>query len=320
MGADTCRRVATRATTRVMSCDATVIVTAAEPSGMGFDSQATAKLARQAIGRLGELEQRWSRFRPASEISELNNAEGAPRTVSHDTMRLIEALVQAWHVTDGAFDPTLLGTLVELGYAASRDDATLRTSLAPEIMPRGRPADILVEPSTGWVQMPRGTTLDPGGLGKGLAADIVVEELIAAGALGALVEIGGDIRVAGAPPSGSSWTIAVAPVAPAGPPRIVQLADGGIATSTSRLRTWNHDGRHQHHLVDPRTLRSADTGAVSCTVIAGSAAWAEAFTKIAFADDTANAMQRYDSRQLAASISTADEAQHESVSWREFCR
>ena len=101
-----------------------------------------------------------------------------------------------------------------------------------------------------------------------------------------LVEIGGDIRVAGTPPSGDTWTISVAPMTPDGPPRIVQLADGGVATSSSRLRTWRRNGARQRHLVDPRTLRSADTGAVSCTVIAGSAAWAEAFTKIAFADDT----------------------------------
>ena len=302
-----------------MSCDATVIVIAAEPDPAGCNSDRSAGMARRAIGRLGELEQQWSRFRPTSEISGLNAAGGEPRIVSADTLRLVEALVQAWHATEGAFDPTLLGALVELGYAASRDDATLRTSLASDVMPRGRPADILVEPSTRWVQMPPGTTLDPGGLGKGLAADIVVEELIAAGALGALVEIGGDIRVAGTPPSGDTWTISVAPMTPDGPPRIVQLADGGVATSSSRLRTWRRNGARQHHLVDPRTLRSADTGAVSCTVIAGSAAWAEAFTKIAFADDTANAMVRYDIRRLAASISTADETHHDSTSWKEFC-
>ena len=169
------------------------------------------RLARWGIARLHQLEQRWSRFLPTSEISGLNRAEGAARIATADTVRLVQALVQAWHATAGSFDPTLLGTLVELGYASSRDDATLRTSLAAEVAPQGNPAGILVDATTGWIQLPRGTTLDPGGLGKGLAADIVVEQLILDGATCALVEIGGDIRVAGTPPVGDAWTIAVVP-------------------------------------------------------------------------------------------------------------
>jgi thiamine biosynthesis lipoprotein len=295
-----------------MSCEASVVVT-------GADSSSDA-LARWGIARLHELEQRWSRFLPTSEISGLNGAEGAARIATADTVRLVQALVRAWHATAGGFDPTLLGTLVELGYACSRDDATLRTSLAAEVAPQGNPAGILVDAATGWIQLPRGTALDPGGLGKGLAADIVVEQLIRDGASGALVEIGGDLRVAGTPPIGDAWTIAIAPATDDRQPRSVQLAEGGVATSTSRLRTWTHQGQRRHHLVDPRTLRPADTGAVSCTVVAGSAAWAEAFTKVAFAEHVDTAIEHFESRGLAASITTGDDRQLNSHAWTEFCR
>ena len=40
-------------------------------------------------------------------------------------------------------------------------------------------------------------TLDSGGIGKGLAADLVAESIVAAGAKGALVDLGGDIRAIG---------------------------------------------------------------------------------------------------------------------------
>ena len=83
----------------------------------GADSSSDA-LARWGIARLHQLEQRWSRFLPTSEISGLNRADGAARIATADTVRLVEALVQAWHATAGGFDPTLLGTLVELGYAS----------------------------------------------------------------------------------------------------------------------------------------------------------------------------------------------------------
>jgi thiamine biosynthesis lipoprotein len=302
---------AIRASTRVMSCEASVVVTGATSSDA---------LARRGIARLHELEQRWSRFLPTSEISGLNHAEGAARIATPDTVRLVQALVQAWHLTAGAFDPTLLGTLVELGYASSRDDATTRTSLAAGVAPQGHPAGILVDAATGWIRLPRGTTLDPGGLGKGLAADIVVEQLIGDGATGALVEIGGDLRVAGTPPIGDAWTIAIAPAIDDRQPRIVQLSEGGVATSTSRLRTWTQQGEQRHHLIDSRTLRPADTGAVSCTVVAGSATWAEAFTKVAFAEHVDTALEQLESRGLAASITTGDDRQLDSRAWKEFCR
>jgi thiamine biosynthesis lipoprotein len=298
-----------------MSCDASVIVVADAASAVdGVD------LARRAVIRLTELEQRWSRFLPTSELSGLNRAGGSPRTASADTVRLVEALAQAWHITDGAFDPTLLGTLVELGYAASRDDATQRTSLDVRVHPRGRPAGILVDRASRVVQLPTGTTLDPGGLGKGLAADIVTAELLAAGAAGALVEIGGDLRVVGRPPEDDAWTVAIAPTAAGERSRIVRLSDGGVATSSSRLRTWQADGRGHHHLISPRTRRSTATDVVSCTVLAGSAASAEAFTKVAFVEGRRPALDVFEQRSLAASITTDDGVQHTSSSWANFCR
>lgn len=283
-----------------MSCRATVVVTDADG---GVSPQ---RLADLAVARLTELEQRWSRFLPTSELTALNDADGEPLVVSADTVELVTRLVQAWHLTDGAFDPTLLGTLVELGYAASRDDATVRTSLHPSVARRGRPEDVLVDPATGVVRLPAGTVLDPGGLGKGLAADIVTAELLAAGATGALVEIGGDLRAAGASPDGDGWLIDVDTATD--DQVLLRIADGAVATSTSRLRTWTAGGESRHHLIDPATLRPSTGTAVSCTVVAGSGAWAEAFTKVAFAHEPAAALEQFERRGLAASITVTDGA------------
>jgi FAD:protein FMN transferase len=288
---------AVRVTTRAMSCRATVVVT-------GDGGVPAQRLADLAIARVTELEQRWSRFLPTSELSALNGAGGAPLTVSADTVELVTRLVQAWHLTDGAFDPTLLGALVELGYAASRDDETIRTSLHSSVARRGRPEAVLIDADAGVVQLPAGTALDPGGLGKGLAADIVTTELLAAGATGALVEIGGDLRAAGTSPGGDGWLI---DVDTATDDQVhVRIIDGAVATSTSRLRTWIAHGESRHHLLDPATLRPSAGAAVSCTVVAGSGAWAEAFTKVAFAHAPAEAIERLERLGLAASITVAD--------------
>ncbi len=291
--------------TRTMSCAAAVTV-AGDPA-----------LVDRAVDRLHDLERRWSRFLPSSEISRLNAADGAPCRVSDDTIRLVESLVRAWHVTDGAFDPTLLGALVGLGYAASRDDAAARTSLPAAARRRGDPGAVLVDRDAGVAVVPRGTVLDPGGIGKGLAADLVVGELLAAGARGALVEIGGDLRAGGEPPDGRAWTVDVA-----GPrrERLARLAlrAGGVATSSTRFRRWTGSDGERHHLVDPTTLRSCDTTVVSCTVVAGTAAWSEAFTKVAFVEDRTAAAEVYERHGLAALVVTDDGVRHPSPAWSRF--
>lgn len=284
-----------RTRTHVMSCDATVVVTS-EPGTVDEPS-----VVSSAIARLHELEQRWSRFLPTSEISELNASPGVLRQVSPDTFVLVEALVRAWHATGGAFDPTMLGALVHLGYGTSRDRSERTTSLTADATPRGRPAEILVRADDLAVMLPMGTTLDPGGLGKGLAADLVVDEIMAAGAAGALVEVGGDLRVRGRPPVGHAWPITIDDTG-----EVIELAGGGLGTSSSRLRTWTVDDDRRHHLLDPTTLRSTTTDVESCTVIAGTAAWAESFTKVAFTHGARAAIAEYERLGLAASIVTAD--------------
>ncbi|MGO9197832.1 MAG: FAD:protein FMN transferase [Acidimicrobiales bacterium] len=59
------------------------------------------------------------------------------------------------------------------------------------------------------VYLPPKVGIDSGGIGKGLAADVVVEELLQSGAAGVCVNLGGDLRAGGVPPDGSGWTIAV---------------------------------------------------------------------------------------------------------------
>ena len=305
----TSARTSDRREYRAMGSTANAVVVAGRPGS----------LLGHVDRRLDELERRWSRFLPDSEISGLNAAGGAPRRCSADTVALVEAMVRGWYLTDGAFDPTMLATLVELGYAASRSDATSRTSLTADVGPVGRPDRVLVSPDTGVVQLPMGTTLDPGGIGKGLAADLIVTELLELGADGALVEIGGDLRVAGEPPEGDGWPIEIRPTNDAGPTRVT-LRAGGVATSSSRLRTWRSAGLDRHHLLDPRTLQPTSDDVVGCTVIAGNAASAEVFTKVAFVHGCTEAIAVHDRLGLATRITTEDGRVHHSDAWEAFDR
>jgi thiamine biosynthesis lipoprotein len=275
---------------------------------------------RSAEARLQALDALWSRFRPGSDVSRLNAADGAAVAVGPDTLTLLEALVAAWRATGGAFDPTLLPALVAAGDAVSRRDPTARSHAPPGARCPGDPAGIVVDHGRGTARLPRGTTIDAGGLGKGLGADLVVAELVAAGAEGALVSVGGDLRVTGRAPG--AWAVAVEhPDATRRRLAVVDLAEGGVATSTPAARRWTgHDGRWRHHLLDPATAAPSTAPVASVTVAAGTAAWAEAFTKVPYALGTRDGLAALDAAGLAALIVTEDGTTHASAVWHALAR
>ena len=136
-------------------------------------------LIDDAQRRIDQLEQRWSRFIDGSEICELNRRAGQDVRVSNDTAVLVTRAIEAWRLTGGGFDPTVLGAVLRAGYDVSFESIT-PDRLQPNSSLIIGCTDISVDGRT--VRLPAGTGFDPGGIGKGLAADIVIGELVAAGA------------------------------------------------------------------------------------------------------------------------------------------
>jgi thiamine biosynthesis lipoprotein len=240
-------------------------------------------LPARAWARLEDLEARWSRFRPTSELCRLNAAGGSPIVVSHDTYYVVARAIGSWRATQGWFDPTVLDALEAAGYDrdfdAIADDRDARVDPRPPAPAPGCDGIELL-PLLPAVQLPVGVRLDLGGIGKGTAADLVVDELLAAGAEGACVDLGGDVRVGGTGPDERTWRIDLDPEL--APGRSFRLADGAVATSTRSRRAWMRDGVARHHLIDPRVGVPAATGLRSVTVVAAEAAAAEVLAKAAF--------------------------------------
>lgn len=245
---------------------------------------AAARLADTAEQRLADLEAKWSRFRPDSELSRLNAAPDRPVVVSPETYTVIDLAVRAWRETGGRFDPTVLDALVALGYDRSFEHLTDDAAPLPPAPPVPGCGGVRLLAAVPAVIVPSGCRLDLGGIGKGHAADLVVAEMMAAGAVGACVNIGGDLRVAGEPPDGAAgWSVGVEhPDDPGSDLVRLTLTAGAVATSTNRRRRWRRAGHEQHHLVDPGRGRPAATGVAAVTVVAGEAWRAEVLAKACF--------------------------------------
>jgi thiamine biosynthesis lipoprotein len=271
------------------------------------------ELCRAGEAHVRRLEHLWSRFLDDSEVSAVNRHAGSVCMVSEDTFRLIELAEQARQATDGLFNPLQLARLEDLGYRRSWHDSDPQP--APDLAAGAAPAstepiELLAELCA--VRIPAGTRFDPGGLGKGLAGDIVAEQLIAAGATTVQVELGGDVRVAGPPWGGQVWTVH----AECADRTIVMSIDGGgAATSGVIKRSWQHSGRRLHHIIDPRSGWPAHTDVVAATVSAASLAWAEVFAKVAVIVGSVEARRRVRDAGLTAVLFLGDAEDGDVRTW-----
>ena len=239
-------------------------------------------LADLAAARLADLEQRWSRFLLDSEISRVNALSGRAVGVSPETVRLVAHAVHGWNATGGTFDPTVLSALCDAGYDRTFRRAVARSAGLISPTPHAAPGcgQITWDEVECTVTFPAGVRFDPGGIGKGRAADIVTEELIVAGAAGALVSVGGDVRVRGESPTGDAWDLAVDDASREGAELLrLGLLDGAIATSSRLQRRWTTRTGEAHHLIDPRTGSPATTPLVAVSAVAGEGWWAEIIAK-----------------------------------------
>jgi thiamine biosynthesis lipoprotein len=217
-------------------------------------------------GVLADVDRACSRFRPDSELLTLApDADGWNR-LSPTLADLLRVALEAAVQTDGALDPTIGATLVDLGY--DRDIRLLtdeRTSVVTVVRRPTGWRSLRLEDTRVW--MPPGTQLDLGATAKAVAADRCARAVAQRLDTGVLVSLGGDIATAGRGPEGG-WQVTVQDL-PSDVPQQVSLFDGAaIATSSTARRTWRRDGQVVHHLIDPTTARPATGRWRSVTVVA----------------------------------------------------
>jgi FAD:protein FMN transferase len=200
-----------------------------------------------------------SRFRRDAELWRVNHARGRPVRVSPLLGEALCVALAAARLTDGDVDPTCGTSLVRLGYdrdfaRARQRTSALRQSAAPA--PGWRSVEF--DPARREVRVPAGTVLDLGATAKALAADRAAAAVAAELGCGALVNLGGDIRVAGPAPE-DGWRVGIRDDAGfdsgqcAGRDRVVMVHTGGLATSGTAVRSWRRGSARLHHIIVPAT-------------------------------------------------------------------
>ena len=242
----------------------------------------------EVVDEFAASDQALSRFRDDAELVALDRAAGAgiALPVGWRLERAVVLADRACRATGGRFDARVLQDLERLGEhgAQMTVDASAPTEQSKRSW-RGRP--IVRRLSPGYVSLDR--PIDLGGVGKGLALRWAASRCARLGLEGSLIDAGGDIMVEGDAPEADAWQIGIEdPTARDGAPiAVVRLRDRAIATSSISRRTWEHEGRLVHHLIDPTSGLPAWTGLLAVTVAWPDPAWAEVWAKSLFLNGAA---------------------------------
>jgi thiamine biosynthesis lipoprotein len=219
-----------------------------------------------------EVHRRLTRFDPASDLCRLNADPRELVPAAPLVRRFAQAVRWAGEASGGLVDATCLPVVEAAGYREHWSPATEGWAADEPVAWTPGWASVSVE--GGCVRRPPGTRCDSGGLGKGLAADLMAAALSACGTWA--IDCGGDLRVGGllaheraidvADPDGGAEAI-----------HRLEIARGAVATSGVTRRAWAGG----HHLVDPRSGRAADTGIAQVTAVARTGLEAEVRAKTA---------------------------------------
>jgi thiamine biosynthesis lipoprotein len=275
------------------------------------DGRALRPAAADLHALLSNVDDAASRFRADSALSYANTHAGRPVPVPRLLVELVEAAQRMATHTDGAVDPTIGRALAILGY--DRDISAVAED-GPAVLPHSTTRtwrDIRLVAGAGLLTVPPGSELDLGATAKAYTADIAAQTLARRYDTAVLVELGGDVAVAGQRAEG--WCVRVAEHE-GGDGELVLLRSGGLTTSTTTVRRWRRGGRAVHHIVDPRTGLPADGPWRTATVAADDALHANAASTAAIVLG-ADALDWLDGAGYAARLVARDGSVHTTAGW-----
>ena len=240
----------------------------------GFDVKAA---SHEITDRLLELNQVFSTYLPASEISRINSNPAEIMVVSEEFMSLLKLSQTVYELTEHAFDVTV-GPLVNLwgfGPDGPRDGIPDPEAISEA---RARTGFSRLNFSERALERPAGIYIDFSAIAKGYAVDEIAALLEARDVQRYMVEIGGEVRARGRNAMGKPWQIGLE--APDRHERRLQrvmpLRDMGMATSGDYRNYFEYQGTAYSHTIDPATGWPVKHHMASVTVLHPSTGYADA--------------------------------------------
>jgi thiamine biosynthesis lipoprotein len=248
------------------------------------DAGTAKKCVRAALEEIHKIDNLMSDYKSDSEISRINReAFEKPVQISKSTYEVLQRSIEFSEMTDGAFDVTV-GPLVALFREAKENKVAPSKEQIAQARSKVGYEKLKFDIENKTVQFTEdGMLLDLGGIAKGYAIDKAIEAAQTNGAIGVMVDIGGDVRCFGLPPEGREhWSIglqdpnsAIEGIAGGELTLVLKVANAAVATSGDYQQFVSIEGKRYSHIMDRRTGTSIE-GLSSVTIISDNATDADA--------------------------------------------
>lgn len=214
------------------------------------------------------IEDKFSRYLTGNIIDRINTANGAAVSVDDETGNLLDFATTLHALSRGRFDITS-GVLREVWTFDGSDQVPEAASVEPVLArvgwsrARWKWPVLTLEP---------GMEIDLGGIAKEYAVDLCVSIVRDSPCEPGLVNFGGDLAVSGPPRRRKAWKVAVEGVLPDSADHLIDLRQGGLATSGDAQRFLLRDGIRYSHILNaasgwpvPNAPASVTVAADTCT-------------------------------------------------------
>jgi thiamine biosynthesis lipoprotein len=248
------------------------------------DSGTARKCVRAALEEIHKVDNLMSDYKSDSEISQINREAGEKAVkVSKSTYEVLQRSIEFSEMTGGAFDVTV-GPLVALFRQAKENKIAPSEEQIALTKSKVGYEKLKLDNENKTVQLSdNGMLLDLGGIAKGYAIDKAIDAAQRSGAIGIMVDIGGDVRCFGLPPEGKDhWLIglqdpkfAIEGIGGGELLLVLKVTNAAVATSGDYQQFVFIEGKHYSHIMDRRTGTSPE-GLSSVTIIADNATDADA--------------------------------------------
>lgn len=247
-----------------------VMGTLLEATVWGLDDEAAGTVMRAVRAAVGRVDTLMSNYRDDSDISRVNRAAGTGEWVAVDTatLHVVEAALRVARSSGGAFDPTVGPAVDVWGFYREQGAVPVAGALdsARALVDHGRVHTRASPPAIRLAT--HGMRLDLGAIGKGYAVDRALAAAAGSGASGLMIDLGGNIGVAGRPPGGGDWPLGLRHPRREGRAfAVFEVGAGAVATSGDYERFFVVDGVRYAHILDPRSGRPVQ-GIASVSVLA----------------------------------------------------
>ena len=273
------------------------------------DAVSATKAIDAVIDEMERIDREMSTYKTTSEISRVNADAGKkPMRISAELFGLLKTSLEYSVLTDGAFDITYASVGFMYDFRARKKPSEQDIALA---LPAVNYKHVVLNEKDRTVFFSKpGVRIDLGGIGKGYAVDRGIEVLQLYGVKQALVTAGGDSRIIG-DRFGKPWVVGIRH--PDDKNKVIAkipLTDTAMSTSGDYERYFDDNGVRYHHILDPRTGRSASL-VRSATILAPTATRSDGLSKVAFVLGAEAALNLYNRLpDVDAIIVTPDGKEH----------